>query len=87
MPNYDRLLIFGILTFMSAVQPIYGQETFFNLIESFNPVQYVNGPTHIHGHILDLVFSYGLTVCDLEIIDIGFSDHKSVVFNITFLCP
>lgn len=47
---------------------------------------YVTGPTHEHGHILDHVLSYGFSVCDMEIIDTGFSDHKSVSFESSLLC-
>ncbi len=46
-------------------------------------MQTVTGPTHKLGHILDLVLSYGLAVCNFEITETGFSDHKSVVFNIS----
>lgn len=56
---------------------------FFNLIDSFNLTQHVTGPTHNHGHTLDLVLSYGLSVCDIEIVDTVFSDHKSIVFDIS----
>ncbi len=43
-------------------------------------------PTHKLGHTLDIVLSYGITVCDFEIMETGFSDHKSVVFNISLSC-
>ncbi len=32
---------------------------FFNIMESFNFIQHVSGPTHSKGHTLDLVFSHG----------------------------
>ena len=42
---------------------------FLNLINSFYLSQSVSGPTHENGHILDLVLSYGLHVCDTCISD------------------
>lgn len=38
---------------------------FLSLIDSFSLVQSVPGPTHEHGHTLDLVLSYGLPVTNL----------------------
>lgn len=42
------------------------------IIDSFNLVQSVTGPTHERGHTLDLVLSYGLPVFNLEICDAFF---------------
>jgi len=55
---------------------------FLSLIDSFDLVQFVNTPTHIQGHTLDLVLSHGLTVSDLVIEDHVFSDHKPIVFRV-----
>ncbi len=55
---------------------------FLSLIDSFDLAQFVNVPTHVHGHTLDLVLSHGLTVCDLEIEDHVISDHKPIVFTV-----
>lgn len=44
----------------------------------------VPGPTHNHGHTLDLVFTLGFSISDIEICDTGFSDQKSVLFTPTF---
>lgn len=53
-------------------------------MDSFSFFQWVRGPTHNHGHILNLVFSHGLSISNLEINDTGFSDHKSVIVATTF---
>jgi len=55
---------------------------FLSLIDSFDLVQFVNAPTHIQGHTLDLVLSHGLTVSDLVIEDHVISDHKPIVFRV-----
>lgn len=59
---------------------------FLNLIESFNLMQSVSGPTHEQGHTLDLVLSYGLPVSNLEICDAVFSDHMPVLFEAVLAC-
>lgn len=46
----------------------------------------MTGSTHKHGHTLDLVLSHGLTICDIKLSDTCFSDHKSVVFEISQPC-
>ena len=55
---------------------------FLNLIDSFNLVQFVSGPTQERGDALDLVLTNGFTVCNLEVCDALFSDHMPVVFDI-----
>lgn len=45
----------------------------------------MNVPTHQLGHTLDLVLSYGLSLCDLEVVENGFSDHKSVMFSVPWV--
>ncbi len=47
--------------------------------------QHVNVPTHQLGHTLDLVLTYGFTLYDLEVLDNGFSDHKSVMFSVPWV--
>ncbi len=86
MMKYDRLVILGDFNIHICCPSNGLAREFLNLIDSFNLVQSVTGPTHKLGHTLDLVLSYGLTVCDFEIMETGFSDHKSVVFNITLSC-
>lgn len=49
--------------------------------------QHISEPTHNRGHILDLVISYGLTVDISSVVDMGFSDHACVFFNITIEQP
>ncbi len=45
---------------------------FFNVLESFDLLQCVFGPTHEHGHTLDLVLSFGFSVDNLKIVDTVF---------------
>lgn len=47
--------------------------------DSFNLIQHVHIPTHVH--ILDLVLSFGLSIDYVEISDQVFSDHESIIFK------
>lgn len=55
---------------------------FLHVIDTFNFVQSVVGPTHNQGHTLDLILSRGFSVNDVVIKDFFLSDHKSINFNI-----
>jgi len=54
---------------------------FLHLMDTFNFVQHVSGPTHDKGHLLDLVFSHGLNIDDVCTEDVYVSDHKCVLFK------
>uniref|UniRef100_A0A8C5AN71 Reverse transcriptase domain-containing protein n=1 Tax=Gadus morhua TaxID=8049 RepID=A0A8C5AN71_GADMO len=82
MPNYDRVLIVGDFNIhVCCPENNSLARDFLNIIDSFDIVQAVLGPTHERGHTLDLVLSYGLPVCNLEICDAFFSDHMPVLFE------
>lgn len=56
----------------------------FNIhVDNPNFSQHVSEPIHTAGHILDLVFTQGLTLTDLSTNNVVFSDHKAVSFNIS----
>lgn len=69
--NYDCVLITG------EGDPL--AKDFLALIDSFNFTQWVNEPTHIQCHTLDLVFSYALDIRDIS--NAGISDHLPVKFD------
>ena len=52
-----------------------------NITSSFNFQQHVHGPTHNRGHTLDLVFTLGMSLAFLDVLDFTVSDHKCIVFN------
>ena len=79
--NMTVFLLLGILMFMCVVLISQCQRAFLNLIDSFNLVQSVSGPTQKHRHTLDLVLSYGLPFFNQEICDAVFSDHIPVLFE------
>lgn len=86
MPKYDRVLIVGDCNIHVCCPENPLARDFLNIIDSFNLVQSVTGPTHERGHTLDLVLSYGLPVFNLEICDAFFSDHMPVLFEATVCC-
>ena len=61
-------------------------KTFHSLINSFDLIQKVNFPTHIHRHTLDQVLtkSNNNNISNVHTID-SFSDHLSVSFTLNFL--
>ncbi|KAL6464601.1 hypothetical protein MHYP_G00269180 [Metynnis hypsauchen] len=71
MPNYDRVLIVGDFNIHVCCPEKPLVKDFLNIIDSFNFVQCVFGPTHEHGHTLDLVLSHGLPVT-LRSVIVGF---------------
>ena len=66
MPKYDRVLLVGDFNIHVCCPDKPLVKDFLSLIDSFNLVQCVSGPTHEHGHTLDLVLSHGLSVSNLE---------------------
>ena len=64
------------------------QQKFLNLVDSSNLVQSVNKPTHLHGHILDLILSPSDSnfVGNVKVGDLVL-DHTLVKCHLNFACP
>ncbi len=62
------------------VRPLVGE--FCNILESFGFMQHINGATHVHGHSLDLILSNGVTVENVNVEGVSFSDHSPIVLNV-----
>ncbi len=86
MPKYYHVLIVGDFNVHVCCPDNPMVKDFLCLIDSFNLVQSVSGPTKERGHTLDLVLSFGLPVRNLEICDAVFSDHMPVLFDIALAC-
>jgi len=54
---------------------------FKRLLETFNLTQSVDKPTHCHGHTLDLIISFGLSIHLKEISETAISDNFPIVFE------
>ena len=85
MAKYDCVLVGDFDVHACCLDKPMAKD-FLNLIDSFNLVQYMSGPTEEHGHTLDLVLSYGLPVLNLEICDAVFLDHMPVLFEVALAC-
>uniref|UniRef100_UPI0035900AD0 uncharacterized protein n=1 Tax=Myxine glutinosa TaxID=7769 RepID=UPI0035900AD0 len=60
---------------------------FTDLLTCFNLTQHVDFPTHIRGHILDLVCSTGLNLHHLYGSDLTLSDHLAITLTINIPAP
>lgn len=79
--NYDRILIVGDFNVHVCCPSKAMVKEFLDLIDGFNLIQHVAGSTQIHGHLLDLVLSYGLPIDNVLVSDAIFSDHCPVMFD------
>lgn len=87
MPKYDHALLVGDFNIHVCCPDKPLVKDFLGILDSFNLVQCVSGPTHDHGHTLDLVLTHGLSAANLEICDDVISDHLPVVFEVPFSRP
>lgn len=78
---YDRTLLLGDFNIHVCCPDRSLVSEFCNVLDSFGFTQYMNQPTHVRGHTLDLIMSYGIPV-DVFIEDASFSDHKPIIFTI-----
>ncbi len=74
----DKLLIVGDFNVHVCCSSNPLAKDFLDVIDSFNFVQHVQGPTHEKGHTLDLILSLGLSVGDIETQNSVFSDHMFI---------
>ena len=88
VPQYDRFLIVGDFNMHVCChsKSVFAAD-FIKLYESFNLVQSVTGSTHIKGHTLDLVLSFGINLSYVAIREFPSSDHKAVMFQTLLPCP
>ena len=82
--NYDRTLISGDLNLHLDNASDAVTMGFLELLHSFEFTQHVVGPTHKHGHTLDLVISRGVNITMNRAIERPeLSDHHLLCFNMT----
>jgi len=63
---------------------------FGRLLEAFDLQQHVKAPTHLYGHILDLVITRSAAVplvSNFSVAELPISDHKAITFNLTLSTP
>jgi len=81
-PLYDRMLLLGDFNIHLCCpgRPLVAE--FSNILNSFGFSKHINQATHVLGHTLDRIMSYGSSVVDVFIDDASFSDHKPIVFKV-----
>ncbi|XP_031727140.1 uncharacterized protein LOC116396593 [Anarrhichthys ocellatus] len=60
---------------------------FLSMLECLGLQQHVEVPTHTKGHTLDLVITDSASISNLQVYDLGVSDHKVVSMALTFVLP
>ena len=60
---------------------------FLNVLECLGLQQHVEVPTHTKGHTLDLVITDTALINNIQVYDLGVSDHKVVSMAFTFMLP
>ncbi|KAL2093106.1 hypothetical protein ACEWY4_010418 [Coilia grayii] len=79
--RFDSLIISGDFNLhVDNPENTYAKE-FLTLIDTFSLTQHVQGPTHSHGHTLDLVITKGLNV-STTVRDLAISDNFCVFFDV-----
>ena len=83
----ENLVIIGDFNFHLETT-CSNSKTFHSLIDSFDLIQKVSFPNHIHGHTLDLVLtkSNNDNISDVHTTD-AFSDHVSISFTLNLSSP
>uniref|UniRef100_A0AAX7SWL5 Reverse transcriptase domain-containing protein n=1 Tax=Astatotilapia calliptera TaxID=8154 RepID=A0AAX7SWL5_ASTCA len=80
--KYGSVIISGDFNIHVCCMDDQLAKDFLALTDSFNLIQWVNEPTHVKGHTLDLVFSFNVDICIKEIRNTGLSDHSPVIFDV-----
>ena len=87
VPLHDRLLILGDFNIHVCCPGRPMVSEFCHVLDSFSLLQHIDKATHVLGHSLDLILSYGIFIDKLNIEDASFSDHMPIVFDITLSNP
>uniref|UniRef100_A0ABM5FRX5 Endophilin-A1 isoform X1 n=1 Tax=Pogona vitticeps TaxID=103695 RepID=A0ABM5FRX5_9SAUR len=87
-----RLLALGDFNVHAEAEVTGPAFEFLETMASLNMSQHVNGPTHVGGHTLDLVFSTNWSECDLMVTDLvsvplSWSDHHLIKCNLSVALP
>lgn len=73
-----NIIILGDINIHVDTHTSYHAADFLQLLDCLNLQQHVNVPTHYRGHTLNLVISNFVPISNLQVYDLGVSDHKVV---------
>ena len=78
---HDRLLVLGDFNIHVCCPDKPMVKEFCDAVNAFGLTQHIHQATHLLGHTLDLVLSYGFSVGNIMVEETSFSDHLPVLFN------
>ena len=76
--NPGNIVILGDLNLHVDSPSSHSVEDFLQILDSLDLTQHVNVPTHSRGHTLDLVITNTAPITNLQVNDLGMSDHKAI---------
>lgn len=86
-PTSANLLILGDMNIHVDTPACHSAAKFLQLLDCLNLTQHVDVPTHSRGHTLDLVITDSVSINNLQVHDLGLSDHKLISMELPFLPP
>ena len=78
---FDNIVISGDFNIHVDSPDSTHARDFLALIDTFNLIQHIQGPTHSQGHTLDLVITKDVTV-STSVVDLALSDHSCIFFEV-----
>lgn len=84
-PTSTNLLILGNMNIHVDTPSCRSAAEFLQLLDCLNLTQHVDVPTHTRGHTLDLVITDSASINNLQVHDLGLSDHKLISVELPFL--
>lgn len=81
----NKILLLGDINVHVDDKSCHTASEFLSPLDSFNFTQHITGPTHSGGHTLDLILSLGLDIGPVCREDIFISDHKYILFDLSFI--
>ncbi len=80
--EFDYFAIAGDFNIHIDNSEIKTTKEIITVLNTFDLIQHVHGPTHNRGHTLDLLISRGLNISSIVIKDVALSDHFCIFFDI-----
>lgn len=85
--SLSRVFILGDLNIHVDTPSNHFAAEFLELLDCLNLKQNVEVPTHIKGHILYLVITDSIPILNLQVYDLGVSDHKIISMHLPLCTP
>ena len=80
-PTFSRLVVLGVFNIHVDAPKCPLAVDFLNLLDCLPLTQHVQGPTHKHGHTLDLAITADGSVTNTHVLELGISDHSVVLLD------